>query len=115
MRQLSSLLLVLLFAISFRGMALACRCVDPSLKAAYTKADAVVQVRIDEVSDPLQDGTVTAQAEVLSSWKTKVPHKIQLWTGEDCAYPLRKQETYILYLSRAADRWGTYKCRGNQL
>ncbi len=115
MNQKNPLFSILTFMFLPLPAALACRCVEPSLKTAYARADAVAQVRIYQVSEPSSDGTVTAQAEVLNSWKTKLPSRIQIWTGEDCAYALRAEEHYVLYLSRGDDRWGTYKCRGNRI
>ncbi len=93
---------------------LGCRCIEPSLQGAYKRADSVAQVRIDKVSAPSSDGTVTAQGEILKTWKANLPSHVEIITGEDCAYPLKAQETYILYLSKGNASWGTYRCRGNR-
>jgi hypothetical protein len=115
MRHVNQILGILTLLLFCRIPVLGCRCTEPSLKAAYDRADAVGKIRIEQASAPSADGTVTAQAEVLGSWKTNLPPQIRIVTGEDCAYSLQPGETYILYLSKGDDVWGTYKCRGNRL
>ncbi len=97
------------------GPACGCRCVEPKLKTAYARADAIALVRITRVSQSSEDGTISANADVLDSWKAKLPPHVVVVSGEDCAYPFADQETYLLYLSRGTDSWGTFKCRGNRL
>jgi hypothetical protein len=113
MRWVKLALPIVAFAMSLRP-ALGCRCIEPSLQSAYKRADSIAQVRIDKVSAPTSDGTVTAQGEVLTTWKVSLPLHIEIVTGEDCAYPLKAQKIYILYLSKGDTSWGTYKCRGNR-
>lgn len=108
-----ALLLVLLSICA--GPAIACRRTEPSLDYAYRNADAVAKVRIESVADPSADGSIVAKAVVVTAWKTEVPPHISIVTGEDCAYLFRAHTSYILYLSRSADSWGTYRCRGNRL
>ena len=113
MRRATSALLGLALSACVQP-AFACRCVEPSLQYAYKHADAVGKIRINDVSVPSSDGSVTAQGEILKAWKANLPLHIQIVTGEDCAYPLKAHETYILYLSKGGASWGTYKCRGNR-
>ncbi|MGI8743138.1 MAG: hypothetical protein ACR2NN_11330 [Bryobacteraceae bacterium] len=113
MRWIALALPILAFAI-YVEPALGCRCTEPSLPSAYKRADSVAQVRIDKVSPSSSDGTVTAQGEIVTAWKTSLPPHVEIVTGEDCAYPLKAQGTYILYLSKGDTAWGTYKCRGNR-
>jgi|GEM_PF-5549123 hypothetical protein len=95
--------------------ALACRCVPPALAAAYEQADAVAEVRIVAVSSPSADGSISAEGEVVAAWKTRLPNPIRIVTGEDCAYPMKANTIYLLYLSKGRDVWGTYECRGNRV
>jgi hypothetical protein len=114
MRRIVLLLAILAFLLHVQP-AQACRCLEPSPRNAYKRADSVAQVRIDIVSAPSPDGTVTAQGEIIANWKKKLPSRIDIVTGEDCAYPLKARETYILFLSKGSASWGTYKCRGNRV
>lgn len=112
--KLVALALPILAFATYLQPALGCRCIEPSLQSAYKRADSIAQVRIDKVSVPSSDGTVIAQGETVTTWKTSLPSHVEIVTGEDCAYPLKAQETYILYLSKGETSWGTYKCRGNR-
>jgi hypothetical protein len=113
MKLVALVLPILAFATCLQP-ALGCRCIEPSLQNAYKRADSIAQVRIDKVSVPSSDGTVIAQGEIVTTWKMSLPSRVEIVTGEDCAYPLKAQETYILYLSKGETSWGTYKCRGNR-
>src|SRR4051812_42233515 len=113
MTWIKLLLPMLAFSVCLRP-AVACRCTEPSLGSAYKRADSIAQVRIEKVFPPSSDGTMTVQGEVVSTWKASLPTRIEIVTGDDCLYPLKAGETYILYLSKGAGSWGTYKCRGNR-
>lgn len=106
-------ILFLLCAALWPLQATACRCQEPGPSAAYKRADAVADIRIDEVS--VLEGDITqARAEVLQSWKSVLPRSLSVYTGEDCMYPLAKGNRYLLYLKRDDQgRFGTYVCRGN--
>lgn len=108
------LLTILIFVVVSLPAAFGCRCTEPTTKRAYARAEAVARVRIVEVSEPTSDGTVTAQGEVESAWKAGLPSRIRIITGEDCAYPFESGHTYLLFLFKGEQEWGTYRCRGNK-
>lgn len=105
----------LLFAVLWPVQASACRCKEPSLRVAYANADAVAMVRIKSVA--VLPGEITrADTTVIQSWKIALPQVSSVFTGEDCAYPLEKGSTYLLYLKQGKDgSFGTYLCRGNRV
>ena len=109
------IIVFLLMAAIWPMQASACRCKEPSLRGAYANADAVAIVRIKSVT--VLPGEITrADAVVIQSWKISLPQEFNVFTGEDCAYPLGKGSSYLLYLKRGKDgEFGTYSCRGNRV
>jgi hypothetical protein len=92
----------------------ACRCTETSPRYSYDTADAVAVVRIEEVA-VLADGALRAKATVVQTWKSALPGSIQVFTGDDCAYPLDRGGTHLLYLRRSkSGELGTYRCWGNR-
>lgn len=91
-----------------------CRCVEPDIKNAYLRADAVAMIHITTIVDN-NDGIVRAQGTVSQWWKSALPTNVEVWTGDDCAYPLKPASTYLLYLQKDNEgHLGTYLCKGNQ-
>ena len=106
-------ILLLLLTSLWSLQAVACRCKDPDPHSAYANADAVAVIRINDVT-VLQGEITRADGEVLQAWKSALPSSLNIFTGEDCMYPLTKGITYLLYLRRSAEgEYGTYRCRGN--
>jgi hypothetical protein len=93
--------------------ALACRCSEPGPEAAYHRADVVALVQVSEVGSPSADGVIRATGSVQKAWKSTIPATIHIVTGEDCAFHLAPDRTYLLYFAAGTDEFGTYRCRGN--
>ena len=111
---MKSFISLLLLATLWPVRVSACRCQEPSPQSAYAHADAVAMVRVEEVSN-LPDEVSLAGVDVLQAWKSELPKALSIFTGEDCAYPLKKGRTYLLYLRRSKEgEFGTYRCRGNR-
>lgn len=95
--------------------ALACRCTDPSVKAAYKRADAVARVHILADMTETDVQVFSTKAHVIKSWKMALPDDITVVTGDDCAYRMTAGEDYILFLSSGGiATYATYQCRGNR-
>jgi len=93
---------------------LACRCREPTLHAAYARADAVAVVQIKEIA-ALPDGAAHVTGEVLQSWKADVPRSLNVFTGDNCIYTMEGKEIYLLYLTNGkGGDFGTYRCHGNR-
>jgi len=108
----SRFLLVLTLGLPFEAWG--CRCVEPDIKNSYKRADAVALIHITAIANG-NDGSVRAQGEVLRNWKSALQTKLEVWTGDDCAYHLKIEHTYLLYLQRDKDgRLSTYICKGNR-
>ncbi|MDR2155978.1 MAG: hypothetical protein LBE78_13315 [Burkholderiaceae bacterium] len=78
----------------------ACRCKEPALQDAYMRADAITMVQIKEIS-ALADGVVRVYGEALQSWKSDLPHSLNIFTGDNCIYEMKKDAIYLLYLTRS--------------
>lgn len=105
--------IAVMLASLWSAQVLACRCVEPGPRSAYTRADAVAMVHVKEVAE-LPGDVVRVEGEVTQSWKSQLPNALKVFTGEDCKYSLAKGGSYLLYLKRGVDgEFGTYMCRGN--
>ncbi|MCL1824838.1 MAG: hypothetical protein FWG26_02675 [Betaproteobacteria bacterium] len=98
MKRFFFFLLMLLLASS---QAMACRCQNPEPESAYTRADAVVLVKIREVTQ-VQENVERMETEVLQSWKLKVTEDsdtlVVFSRANECPYVGQKGETHLLYL-----------------
>jgi hypothetical protein len=97
--------------------AFACRCVEPSVRMAYKRADVVVIAKVLKITSGPEPNAITAVLSVSQAWKRDIPTQITLVSGEDCVYMLGKDQEHVLYLTKdkAENLYGTVRCRGNKL
>jgi hypothetical protein len=91
----------------------ACRCIEPTVKAAYRRADLVVVATIDEVDRSGE--TVKVRATVSDAWKVSAPAQITFLSGETCAYDVGVGQKHLLFLYNGEGGvYGTVRCRGSR-
>ena len=93
--------------------AAACRCHEPSVAAAYSRAAMVVLAEALEVRPRPDLQGDELKVRVLQAWKTDAPAILEVVTGTDCAYSVRPGEKHLLFLVRAGDAFTTGRCMGN--
>jgi hypothetical protein len=102
---MKKLFFFLLLSLLASSQVMACRCVNPEPKAAYTSADAVVLVKISAVAR-VQEDVVRMKTEVLQSWKLKVTGNTSILPVFSitvaCSYIGQEGETHLLYLKRSS-------------
>ena len=108
----------LLFAIAVMpfwapSAAQACRCVEPTIKQAYRRADLVVVATIDAVDR--SGDTMKARATVSDAWKAPAPTTITFLSGENCVYDVEVGQKHLLFLYTGdGGVYGTVRCRGSR-
>jgi hypothetical protein len=106
--------LLLLAAISLDpASAAACRCREPSVAAAYSRAAMVVMAEALEVRPRTEIQGDEVKFRVLQAWKADSPAILDVVTATDCAYSARPGEKHLLFLVRAGEAFTTGKCMGN--
>jgi hypothetical protein len=104
----------LLGAFAFAPAAFACRCAEPSLAAAYRRAGAVALVKVIEVKPGSGETMVNTLVAASEAWKSDVPSRFTVVSGEDCIYPMNPGEQHLLFLTRTGEILSTYRCRGSR-
>jgi hypothetical protein len=93
--------------------AAACRCHEPSVAAAYARAALVVMAETLEVRSRPDTQGDELKVRVLQAWKADAPATLEVVTGTDCAYSVRRGEKHLLFLVRAGEAFTTGRCMGN--
>ena len=95
------------------SFAAACRCHEPSIAAAYSRAAMVVMAETLEVRPRPDLQGEELKVRVLQTWKADAPAILEVVTGTDCAYSVRPGEKHLLFLVRAGEAFTTGKGMGN--
>jgi hypothetical protein len=93
--------------------AAACRCREPSVAAAYSRAAMVVMAEALEVRPRTEIQGAELKFRVLQAWKADSPAILDVVTATDCAYTVRPGEKHLLFLVHAGEAFTTGKCMGN--
>lgn len=109
-----ALLTISLAAALAPGVALACRCREPALAAAYRSADAVVLGKVLSARDPDPSRTIYS-IQVRRSWKLRSPAQVQVESGTTCRIQAPLGADYLLFLKRdASGGFFTTRCMGDR-
>lgn len=104
--------ITLLFVI--HAGAFACRCIEPPVGTAYKGASAVAMVKVLSTSPSSTAKGTLIEASVSESWKHTVSGIVKITTDTDCAYPVKANEEYLLFLVQdKAGNYSTGLCLGN--
>jgi hypothetical protein len=108
----SALLVLAVVSLDPRPAA-ACRCREPSVAAAYSRAAMVVVAEVLDVRPRTEIQGDDVKFRVLQAWKADSPAILDVVTATDCAYSVRPGERHLLFLVRAGEAFTTGKCMGN--
>jgi hypothetical protein len=113
--RIASFRLLSLLAIGlYPNVAAACRCVEPTVRQAYRRADLVVVATVEGV-ERTKDDVLKATVSIKRGWKTAPPSRLTFVSGEDCSYEVKVGEQHLLFLYKASDgTYGTIRCRGSK-
>lgn len=109
-----AILAVLVVALDV-GSALACRCKEPSAKAAFRSADSVIlgQIVSAEKDEGESDG-IAYRVQVDEWWKEKVDLSILVHSSTTCRFEAESGKRYVIFLKRNLEgKLETAMCMGN--
>jgi hypothetical protein len=105
-------------AMTFPGVAEACRCIEPKTPAeAFTRADAVVLAEVAAVTGNIDaEGGAIATLIPSMAWKSDVPATMKVEARTTCAFDFHQGQTYLVYLSKSGIHapYSATSCDGSQ-